>query len=125
MHQLQFTGVHSYAGAKDGISVPVEVRSGAAVVRLAASLDTGATFYIFRSGVAEALGLDLRSGLHQRFQTANSSFEAFGHEVELTVLDVVTHSTVYFFAEESINKNVLGRIGWLEGEDERYHLRLA
>ncbi|MCC6369290.1 MAG: aspartyl protease family protein [Bryobacterales bacterium] len=114
MHQLQFTGLHSYVGAKDGISVPVELRCGAAVVRLAASLDTGATFCIFRSEVAEALGLDLRSGLHQRFRTANSSFEAFGHEVELAVLDVVTHSTVYFFAEESINKNVLGRIGWLD-----------
>ncbi len=114
MHELQFTGVHSYASDKDGISVPVELRSGSAVVRLAANVDTGATFCIFRSEVAEALGLDLKSGLHQRFRTANSNFEAFGHEVELTVLDVTAHSTVYFFADEAINKNVLGRVGWLD-----------
>ena len=114
MHQLEFTGVHSYASDKEGITVPVELRSGEAVVRLAANVDTGANFCIFRSEIAEALGLDLRSGLHQRFRTANSNFEAFGHEVELTVLDVATHSTVYFFADETINKNVLGRVGWLD-----------
>ena len=114
MHELQFTGVHSYASDNDGISVPVVLRSGDRVVSFAASVDTGSTFCLFRSEVAEALGLDLRSGQHQRFRTANSSFEAFGHEAELTVLDVVTHSTVYFFADETINKNVLGRIGWLD-----------
>ncbi len=114
MHQLEFSGVHSYSGDKDGISVPVELRFGDGIVRLAANVDTGATFCIFRSEVAEALGLDLSSGLQQRFRTANSTFDAFGHEVEVTVLGVVTRSTVFFFADETINKNVLGRIGWLD-----------
>jgi hypothetical protein len=114
MHELQFTGVHSYASDKDGISVPVMLRSGDRIVSLAASVDTGSTFCLFRAELAEALGFDLKSGQHQRLRTANSSFDAFGHEVELTVLDVVTHSTVYFFADETINKNVLGRVGWLD-----------
>jgi hypothetical protein len=35
-------------------------------------------------------------------------------EVEISVLGVTTVSTVYFFADASINKNVLGRVGWLD-----------
>ena len=64
--------------------------------------------------MAEALGLDPENAAVKRFRTANSSFEAFGHEVEITALGVTTFSTVYFFADASINKNVLGRVGWLD-----------
>ena len=63
---------------------------------------------------ADALGLDPANATLKRFRTANSSFEAFGHEVEISVLGVTTVSTVYFFADASINKNVLGRVGWLD-----------
>ena len=34
--------------------------------------------------------------------------------MELSVLGVTTYSTVYFFADAGINRNVLGRIGWLD-----------
>lgn len=114
MYQLEFGSAYSYAGDHEGISVPVMLRSGAKSMRLAASVDTGATFCIFRNELAEALGLDSASGVRKRFRTANSSFEAVGYEVEISVLAVTTHSTVYFFADASINKNVLGRIGWLD-----------
>lgn len=56
----------------------------------------------------------LKEGPPLRFRTANSSFEAYGHEVEIEVLGVATHAMVYFFAEEAIRKNVLGRTGWLD-----------
>jgi hypothetical protein len=49
-----------------------------------------------------------------RFRTANSAFEAFGHEVEISVLGIVTNALVYFFADPAIDRNVLGRIGWLD-----------
>ena len=64
--------------------------------------------------MADELGLDLTSGVRKRFRTANSSFEAFGHEIEIAVPGVVTNSLVYFFADPSIVKNVLGRVGWLD-----------
>ena len=99
---------------KENISVPVVLKSGENSVQLSAGVDTGATFCIFRSELAEALGLALTSGNRKRFRTANSSLEAFGHEVELSVLGVTTHSTVSFFADAEINKNVLGRVGWLD-----------
>jgi hypothetical protein len=113
MYRLEFSSLYSYAGEQQGISAPVVLRSGAKSVRLAASVDTGATFCIFRNELAEALGLDLAGIVGKRFRTANSSFEALGHEVEISVLGVTTYSTVYFFADASINKNVLGRVGWL------------
>jgi len=114
MYPLEFAAVHSYATEQDGIFVPVVLKSGENRVRLSAGVDTGATFRIFRSELAEALGLALSSGNPKRFRTANSSFEAFGHDVELSVLGVTTYSTVYFFADAAINKNVLGRVGWLD-----------
>ncbi|MGD0296629.1 MAG: retropepsin-like aspartic protease [Bryobacteraceae bacterium] len=113
MYQLEFTTAHSY-GSDRGISVPVLLKSGPNSVRIAASIDTGATFCVFRNELAEALGLDLANATPKRFHTATGSFEAFGHDVEISVLGITTFSTVYFFADASINKNVLGRIGWLD-----------
>jgi hypothetical protein len=40
--------------------------------------------------------------------------DAFGHAVELQVLGLTFESIVYFFADERINKNLLGRAGWLD-----------
>ncbi|HEV3202078.1 MAG TPA: hypothetical protein VGZ73_29470 [Bryobacteraceae bacterium] len=48
------------------------------------------------------------------FSTATGRVQAFGHMVTLTVLNIEFESMVYFFADERINKNLLGRIGWLD-----------
>src|SRR5271157_3264858 len=114
MHQLSFTEAHSYAGSDAGITVPVLLRSGERLVDLVASVDTGASHCLFETGYAAELGRDLTNGVLTRFRTANSNFEAYGHEVEIDVLGIVIHSLVYFFAEPSICKNVLGRVGWLD-----------
>ena len=114
MHRLEFTRTHSYAGRDTSITVPVALRSGALFADLVASIDTGASHCLFENAYAIRLGLDLTSGVLTRFQTANSSFDAYGHEVEIDVLGIVAHSLVYFFAEPSIRKNVLGRGGWLD-----------
>ena len=83
LYQIDFRTVHSYSSYREGISVPVVLKAGENSVRLAASIDTGATFCIFRHELAEALGLDPANATVKRFRTANSSFEAFGHEVEI------------------------------------------
>lgn len=113
MHELSFTHTHSYAGHEASITVPVVLRSGEKSVDLVASLDTGASSCLFESGYAAELGLDLMRGVPTRFRTANSSFDAFGHEVQVEVLGIEIHSLVYFFAESAIRKNLLGRHGWL------------
>ncbi len=114
MHQLEFSRVHDYSSGDEAVAIPVELRSGSSYVPVVASVDTGASFCVFGAEVAEALGLDLMSGVRERFRTANSGFEAYGHDVEITALGVVTHATVYFFADPMIDKNVLGRTGWLD-----------
>ena len=48
------------------------------------------------------------------FATANSRFEAYGHEVTIGTLGIEVHSLVFFFADANIVKNVLGRRGWLD-----------
>jgi predicted aspartyl protease len=114
MHRLEFTHIYDYSGDDEGVVLPVLLRSGAKQVRVAASVDTGASFCMFGAEIAEALGLNPETGTRTRFRTANSRFEAFGHEVELSVLGIVTNAMVYFFADPTIDKNVLGRIGWLD-----------
>jgi hypothetical protein len=80
-----------------------------------ASLDTGASHCLFENAYARRLGLDLTSGDLKKFTTtANSTFEAYGHEVEIDALGVLTHSLVYFFADPDILKNVLGPSGWID-----------
>jgi hypothetical protein len=69
-----FTTVHSYGSERESISVPVILMAGENSVRLAASIDTVATFCIFRNKLAEALGLDLANATLKRFRTANSSW---------------------------------------------------
>jgi hypothetical protein len=114
MPGLQFTRVHRYSSRDGSITVPLVLRSGGNTVDLVASVDTGASYCLFESAYAAELGLELTDGTLARFRTANSNFDAYGHEVEVDVLGAVTRSLVYFFAEPSINKNVLGRSGWLD-----------
>ena len=113
MYDLRFRTFEKYAGDR-GVVIPVELRAGSGYVPVVALVDTGSSFCLFESDMAEALGLDLTSGSLLRFRTANSSFEAYGHEVEITSLGVTVQSTVYFFADPSIEKNVLGQTGWLD-----------
>jgi len=122
VYRIEFTPVHSYASDRDGIPVPVVLKASENSVHLAASIDTGATFCMVRNELAETLGPDPANATLKRFRTANSSFEAFGHEIEISVLGVTTVSTVYFFADASINKNVLGRVTEWTGQQLRERL---
>ena len=60
------------------------------------------------------LELEVEAGDHRTFRTATGGVDAFGHVVELQVLGLTFESLVYFFADERINKNLLGRAGWLD-----------
>lgn len=114
VHTIQFRDSYCYASRDDVVALPILLRSGNAVVPVRACVDTGATFCVFATTVAEKLNIEITTGLRTRFVTANSSFEAYGHEVEIESLGVTTHSMVYFFADPLIKKNVLGRNGWLD-----------
>jgi hypothetical protein len=89
MPRLEFSQVHRYRSTAGGITMPVALRSGSEVSDLVACLDTGASNCLF--------------------WTATGGVNAFGHVVELDVLGLTIESMVYFFGDERINKNLLGR----------------
>ena len=90
------------------------LKTGGNKIELLAKIDTGASVCLFEHAYGEALGLRVEDGVRETFATANSRFEAFGHEISIQVLGTETTATVYFFAERSIARNVLGRRGWLD-----------
>ena len=113
-YELSFSDCYKYDSKQEGIEIPAVLRAGGNAIRVLAKIDTGATYCLFERWVAEELGLPVEKGHQQPLVTANSRFEAYGHEVSIEVLGIETTSTVYFFAESGIARNVLGRRGWLD-----------
>ena len=114
---------HSYTYPDDaqqpGISVPVRLHANNRFVSLAAKIDTGADYCLFERSVGERLGLDMESGPKHYFRTMAGRFEAYEHGIVLQTFDIEIESVVYFAADPRVNRNLLGRAGWLE------HFRLA
>ncbi len=113
-HSLRFSRLHDYGRAGSGITVPAVLTWLETSVRLLAKVDTGADLCIFQRAHGEALGLDIETGTRLRVGTVTGSFIAYGHRLFLSVLEYRFDSVVYFAAEESFTRNVLGRKGWLQ-----------
>ncbi len=111
---LEFEKTYDYSLYEIGITVPVRLRYAEIDVEFAAKIDTGSTYCIFQRLHGELLGFDIESGISTTIGTATGTFRAFGHELTLSVLGIETVSTVYFAENEYFDRNVLGRIGWLD-----------
>jgi predicted aspartyl protease len=114
MHSLEFSHLHSYSSQVEGIALPVVLRNGQEAIDLLAFVDTGASNCLFAREHGELLGLEIETGEPKTFWTATGRVETFGHLVALEVLGLSMEAMVYFFADERMNKNLLGRIGWLD-----------
>lgn len=110
---LNFEIAYQYNLNDVGISLKTVLRSGGLSVHVNSKIDTGSTYCIFARRYGEGLDLDIESGLRIDIGTATGSFRADGHEVEFEVLGIKFISTVYFAESEYFDRNVLGRIGWL------------
>ena len=110
---LTFALRYLYDPAKPGIQIPVVLSFGETSVRTEAKVDTGASLCVFQREHGEALGLSIESGDLVTIATATGTFEAFRHEVALTVLGIEMSAPVHF-ARHSFGRNVLGRRGWIE-----------
>ena len=113
MARLEFSHAYSYDSRLEGITVPLVMRSAGETVELLAHIDTGASNCLFEREHGEILNLDVEAGDPKTFGTAAGRVDAFGHVVELEVLEQRFESMVYFFADRRILKNLLGRVGWL------------
>ena len=113
-YDLHFSERHIYDSKTEGISIPVVLWAGRKKIDLLAKIDTGASDCLFEREYAEALGLRVEEGVRRTYATANSRFDAYGHEILLRVMGIETTGTVYFYADPAIVRNVLGRRGWLD-----------
>lgn len=111
---LEFNVVHNYSLFEVGITVKVVLATVDLNVDVEAKIDTGSTYCIFERHHGEGLDLEIESGIPADIGTATGSFRAFGHELTLSVLGIETVSTVYFAESDYFDRNVLGRIGWLD-----------
>lgn len=113
-HTFTFHTKNSYDTTKIGITVPVDLTDGTNMVQVDAKLDTGASFCIFERAYGEMLGLDVEDGTPAIVSTANSMFQAFEHSLTMTALGFQFDVMVYFAADESIKRSVLGRRGFID-----------
>ena len=111
---LEFELFHNYSLFEIGITVDANLQNGNLSVDIDAKIDTGSTFCIFERHYGERLDLNVEAGTPIEIGTATGSFRAYGHELTLSVLGIETVSTVYFAENEYFDRNVLGRIGWLD-----------
>ncbi len=113
-YQLDFEKLVSFDDTGDGIALEAEIRYSDVSVKIEARIDTGAAYSIFERRFGEQLGLDIESGMRQRFGTATGGFYAYGFRVTLLTADLEFDSMVFFAEDAGFTKNVLGRITWLD-----------
>ncbi len=113
-YQLNFEKLVTFDNDDEGIGLETEIRYSETSVKINAKIDTGATYSIFERHFGEELGLDIETGMRQRFGTATSSFYAYGFRVTIITAEIEFDSMVFFAEDESFTKNVLGRITWLD-----------
>ena len=114
MESVLFDEVHFYDTLKVGITASVILSSGGDLVDFEAKIDTGSSYCVFERKHAERLNLDVESGEYLRISAAMAGFDAYGHDLTLSVLGIETYAKVYFAKEESFTRNVLGRQGFLD-----------
>lgn len=109
MDELRFRHTYTYPLDRQGIVIPAALRSGTLYTKVFAKLDIGAEVCLFERNVAILLDIEVEKGHPIWLETLTGSFLAYGHEVTLTVLEMSFVLTVYFAANDSINRNLLGR----------------
>lgn len=113
-HALGFEVLYEYDAAEPGITVPIILSVGQSNADLMAKLDTGASCCVFEREVGEYLGLDIEKGISERIWTPMGSFAAYGHSVTLSAFGFQFDVIVYFSSMPKLNRNVLGRHGWMQ-----------
>lgn len=111
---LEFSRFAEYDAALPGISVEISLGFVGNQVNLTAKIDTGATDCIFARKYGEQLGLIIEDGDAIKISTATGVFTAFRHFVALNILGFEVEAGVCFIEDENINRNVLGRHGFLD-----------
>ncbi|HMV49975.1 MAG TPA: retropepsin-like aspartic protease [Blastocatellia bacterium] len=113
MKQLNFDQEYAYPDDEEGISIAVKLAYAGRRFEVLAKVDPGAAVCLFSREVGLKLGIPIEQGELIRLGTLGGSLEAFGHEVTLQTGDIAFQSFVYFAKYSGLQRNLLGRRGWL------------
>ena len=111
---LSFDVRKNYDTRQVGITVPVTLQAGGLSVDVTTKLDCGAANCVFARAWGEGLGLNIESGYLQSFSTVTGSFPAYGHEVVMQIYRMEIEAMVFFAADESFDRDVLGLTGFID-----------
>lgn len=113
-YEIEFAVKQVYDSREVGVTIETILRRNDLSVVLNAKVDTGAEFCLFARELGEKLDIDVESGYRKNLSTLAGDLSAFGHYVELETLGLKFDSLVYFAQDYSLNRNLLGRQGWLQ-----------
>ena len=113
MKQINFAEEYRYQDDDEGISIRVLLTYGGKTTRVIAKVDTGAAVCLFSYEDGLDLGIPIEQGIPKRLGGLTGSLDAFGHEVTLQTGDIAFQSIVYFAKYPGLERNLLGRQGWL------------
>ncbi len=113
-HQLAFVIKQSFRVAPTGITIPFELGRHNLVVGGNAKVDTGSEFCLFQRELAEELEIEVEDGPPISLSTLTGTFTAYAHTVILNTFGIAFESTVLFSPAYDTNRNILGRVGWLD-----------
>ncbi len=111
---IDFHKKETYDSLKTGITIDAILRFGANEQSCSAKVDTGSEYCFFTRIIADALEIDVESGYREKFSTLGGGVIGYAHQIELETLGLRFQSYVYFADSYSINRNLLGRQGWLQ-----------
>ena len=111
---IEFQKKETYRSLDAGITIDVILRYANREQPCPAKVDTGAEFCLFNRTLADVLEIDVESGYREKFSTLGGGIFAYGHEIELETFGLRFQSYVYFAESYAVNRNLLGRQGWLQ-----------
>ena len=113
MKQLNFAQEILYKDTEEGIPIEITLTHAGTRIDVTAKVDTGCAVCLFSHEDGLDLGIAVEQGIPTRLGGLTGTLEAFGHEVTLQTGNIAFQSIVYFARYPGIERNLLGRRGWL------------
>lgn len=111
--ELSFPVRRRFLTTEVGIQIPCSLMRNDAVVSLYAKVDPGSEYCLFRREIAEDLQIEVEDGFPVGLSTLAGSFTAYAHTVVVETYGIQFESVVLFNPARNTNRNILGRVGWL------------
>lgn len=89
--------------------IPLAIKSGKVKKEFFALIDSGATISIFRSEVAESLGVEIESGKEIYLGGVGGRIRGYIHSLELEIAGIKFICPAVFSREYMVSLNLLGR----------------